>query len=120
MDVFFFLIRIRRCEGIPPMTMNCCLSEQRSRLADLDALENLDSDILVAEKIFDISGSYGKLTGVSRIPETMHGQRGSLVFFVDFADPVDAERASRALQCELCGVATLVIVVCRNLSVAIC
>lgn len=102
------------------MTMNCCLPEPCSRLADLDALAHFDSDIMVAEKIRDISGSYGKLIGVSRIPEAMHGHRRSLVFFVDFADPADAMRASRALQCELCGLATLVVVVSRSPSDATC
>ena len=101
------------------MTMGCCVPEQGLRPADLDALAHFGSDILVAEKIWEISGRHGKLIGFSRIPEVMLGHCGSLVFFVDFADPVDAERASRALQCELCGPATLVVVVCRGLSDAI-
>lgn len=102
------------------MTMNCSPSKQRSRVADIDALAHLDSDTLVAEKVFEISGSYGKLTGISRIPEAVHGHGGSLVFFIDFADPANAVHASRAMQCELCGVATLVLVVNRSLQDATC
>ncbi len=96
------------------MIMSCRDFATKSRQPDLDALSGVDSDLPVIDRIKMISENYGKVIGVFRIPESIIGHSKSRFFFVDFSTPIESIRAARAMQCELCGLSTLVVVVSQK------